>query len=360
MNSTTAPTNTSSEDNGSGYHFTIISLLIVLIFITLSIATVAGNGIFLLTFYKDPLKCLRTPSAILIAGLTSANFLIGLIVEPAFVIIYVLAFVYVDGADFDKFYRFAEVFTFITMNSSFLIMLALGVVQYLLIQHPSVYQKLVTPKSSVIGLIFIFVYSVFFSLLPEMTGINKALFTFVDLVVHNTLLTVVIVVLYMMVYFAFRTVAQQLRDTNQEESSNGQRPECERERQRAEKDFVYGTIILTVVLIIAAWPLTITVFIAIFHVLSLRVWIAYMVTLLFLLLKFAVDPFLFTRRITKYRKSVVLVMRRVCSSSEPEAPRAIYRRESPRIGDTPSDSEEMQVTVIHGDNPMTQEHTAVA
>ena len=138
MNSTTAPTNTSSEDNGSGYHFTIISLLIVLIFITLSIATVAGNGIFLLTFYKDPLKCLRTPSAILIAGLTSANFLIGLIVEPAFVIIYVFAFVYVDSADFDKFYRFAEVFTFITMNSSFLIMLALGVVQYLLIQHPRV------------------------------------------------------------------------------------------------------------------------------------------------------------------------------------------------------------------------------
>ena len=119
MNSTTAPTNTSSEDNGSGYHFTIIALLIVLIFITLSIATVAGNGIFLLTFYKDPLKCLRTPSAILMAGLTSANFLIGLIVEPAFVIIYVFAFVYVDVADFDKFYRFAEVFTF--MNNEQLV-----------------------------------------------------------------------------------------------------------------------------------------------------------------------------------------------------------------------------------------------
>ena len=359
MNATIAPTNSSANKNDSDYDFHTILVLILIGCALLSVATVVSNGMFLLTFYKDPLKCLRTPSAIFIAGLTSANFLIGLIVEPAFVVMYVF-FIYVGDQDFDRFYRLTEVLSFITMNSSVLIMLAIGVVQYLLIKHPAVYQSAVSQKSAVIGLVFIFVYSIFFAVLPEMTGINKFVFGVVDLIVHNTLLTVVIVILYTMIYFAFRKLAQQHRDADLEYNTAGQGSDSDQEHRYAEKDFVYGTIILTVVLMIAVWPLTITVFIASFHEYSVQIWIAWIVTFFFLLCKFAVDPFIFALRMRKYRKSLMLVVRRTCGCSYPPLPEARYRREGSGMENPPSEVEDMQVTVIDGHGGgLTQQQAAV-
>ena len=368
MNSTIAPTNSTNSTAGYDHFdqkFHILSILFLLGFAFLSVATVVTNGMFLLTFYKDPLKCLRTPSAIFIAGLTSANFLTGLIVEPAFVLLIVFQFVDDEDTNFDSFYRFAEAFSFVTITSSFLIMLALGIVQYLLIKHPRVYQKAVSPVSAVIGVVFIFIYCIFFAALPEITGMDKFAYYCVDLVVHNTLLTVVLVILYIMIYCAFRKLAQRHRDADLEENSEGQGAESEQQRRRAENEFVYGTIILTVVLIITVWPFCITMFIAMFHELSMAVWIAWMVTEFFLMWKFAVDPFVFAWRLRKYRKSLLLVMQKYCLSYKPSLPEATYKRQDSGTAlplsenDDDDGDDDVQVTVVDGSDPTRQQAAIV-
>ena len=353
MNSTNLTNGTNATVIESYATSHAIEGFIILFLGVLAVLTVLSNGMFLLTFYRDPLKCLRTPSAIFIAGLATANFLTGLIVEPSLVAWTVLSFVSPDSRSFRHFMRFLDAFSLVTITSSFLIMLALGIVQYLLIKHPRVYDKAVSSKSALIGVIFIFIYSIFFAALPEMTGISKDVYYFVDLLVHNTLLTVVLVVLYLVIYCQFRKLAQRHRNSDLEETTEGQGPsiepsEPEKQRRQAEKDFVYGTIIMTLFLIITVWPLCITLFVSMFYGFTFGIFIAVVVSYFFLLWKFAVDPFVFAWRLRKYRKSLVLVMQRVCPCGKPSVPGAAYKRQGSAVASPVSDHDEdtVDVTIV--------------
>lgn len=325
--------------------FTIVALSV------LAVATVVSNGVFLWTFYKDPLKCLRTPSAIVIAGLSSANFLTGLIVEPAFVAFYLWQYV-ADQEDWGVFLRFAQAFSFVTMNTSFLLMLALAIIQYLLIKYPRVYQKTVSPKSALVGVIAIWIYAIFFALLPEMFHVNGFAYFLADMILHVTMLTVILVILYIAIYYEFRKLAQRHRNADLGHNTEGEGSvvepsESEQQRRQAEKDFVYGTFILTLILIITVWPFCLSLYITI-CCFSVEAYIAVMITQLFLLWKFAMDPFVFAWRLRKFRKSLVFAMQGSCLCPKPSLLGAMYVREgaaaSPRL--EVDDDEDVEVTVV--------------
>lgn len=348
MNSTNG-TNTTNYGDWEVFNtveaFTIVALSV------LAVATVVSNGVFLWTFYKDPLKCLRTPSAIVIAGLSSANFLTGLIVEPAFVAFYLWQYV-ADQEDWGVFLRFAQAFSFVTMNTSFLLMLALAIIQYLLIKYPRVYQKTVSPKSALVGVIAIWIYAIFFALLPEMFHVNGFAYFLADMILHVTMLTVILVILYIAIYYEFRKLAQRHRNADLGHNTEGQGSvvepsESEQQRRQAEKDFVYGTFILTLILIITVWPFCLSLYITI-CCFSVEAYIAVMITQLFLLWKFAMDPFVFAWRLRKFRKSLVFAMQGSCLCPKPSLLGAMYVREgaaaSPRL--EVDDDEDVEVTVV--------------
>lgn len=348
MNSTNG-TNTTNYGDWEVFNtveaFTIVALSV------LAVATVVSNGVFLWTFYKDPLKCLRTPSAIVIAGLSSANFLTGLIVEPAFVAFYLWQYV-ADQEDWGVFLRFAQAFSFVTMNTSFLLMLALAIIQYLLIKYPRVYQKTVSPKSALVGVIAIWIYAIFFALLPEMFHVNGFAYFLADMILHVTMLTVILVILYIAIYYEFRKLAQRHRNADLGHNTEGEGSvvepsESEQQRRQAEKDFVYGTFILTLILIITVWPFCLSLYITI-CCFSVEAYIAVMITQLFLLWKFAMDPFVFAWRLRKFRKSLVFAMQGSCLCPKPSLLGAMYVREgaaaSPRL--EVDDDEDVEVTVV--------------
>lgn len=343
MNSTNATNSTTIYDYKDFY---IAEAFVLVVISSLAVATVISNGLFLWTFYKDPLKCLRTPSAIVIAGLTSANFLTGLIVEPAFVAFYLWQYVS-DSEDLAFFIRFAQAFSFITMNTSFLLMLALAIIQYLLIKYPRVYQTTVSPKSAFAGVVVIWIYAIFFALLPEMFDVDDYVYFLADMILHVTLLTVALVILYIAIYYEFRKLAERHRNADMEgERSSLEPSDSEQQRRRAEKDFVYGTFILTLILIITVWPYCISLFILISHF-SVRAFIAVLITQLFLLWKFALDPFVFAWRLRKFRKSLVFAMQRTCCFPKSSLLGATYVREgataSPK---SEADDEDVDVTVV--------------
>lgn len=347
MNSTNA---TNSTTDGDFEAFNISEELVFLIIAALAVATVISNGLFLWTFYKDPLKCLRTPSAIVIAGLTSANFLTGLIVEPAFVALYLWQFLS-DTEDVEFFVRFAQAFSFITMNTSFLLMLALAIIQYLLIKYPRVYQTTVSPKSAFFGVVVIWIYAIFFAVLPEMVDVDEYAYFLTDMILHVTLLTVVLVILYIAIYYEFRKLAERHRNADLGENTEGggsslEPSDSEQQRRRAEKDFVYGTFILTLILIITVWPFCISLYIMV-NDFSIEAYIAVLLTQLFLLWKFALDPFVFAWRLRKFRKSLVLAMQRTCCCPKPSLLGATYIREGATASPKSEyDDEDVEVTVV--------------
>ena len=212
------------------------------------------------------------------------------------------------------------------------------------------------------GVIFVFVYSIFFAVLPEMTEINLFVYYAIELVIHNTLLTVVVATVYIMIYFSFRKLAQRYRNADLNENREGQGPETNLQLHQAEREFIYGTIILAVTLIVTVWPYCITVFIAMFHEFSLKVWVAYVVTKFFLIWKFAVDPFVFAWRLRKYRKSMMMVLQRSCSCFKPSVTGTIARYQRHFSGTTvPVQSEaddnddDVQVTIEDSIDAIEQE-----
>lgn len=348
MNSTNA-TNTTIYD-GEWEVFNRVEAFIIVALSVLAVVTVVSNGVFLWTFYKDPLKCLRTPSAIVIAGLTSANFLTGLIVEPVFVAFYLWQYT-ADEEEWGVFLRFAQAFSFVTMNTSFLLMLALAIIQYLLIKYPRVYQKTVSRKSAVCGVIAIWIYAIFFALLPEMFHVDGLSYFLADMILHVTMLTIVLVILYLAIYFEFRKLAQRHRNADLGQNTEGEGSvvepsESEQQRRQAEKDFVYGTFILTLILIITVWPFCISLYVMI-CCFSIEAYIAVVVTQLFLLWKFAMDPFVFAWRLRKFRKSLVLAIQGSCLCPKTSTLGAMYVREeaaaSPRLE---VDDEDVDVTFV--------------
>ena len=130
-----------------------------------------------------------------------------------------------------------------------------------------------------------------------------------------------------MIYFAFRRLAQRHRDADLNENAEEQGPVTDLHRRQAEKEFIYGTIMLAVILIITVWPYCIILFIALFgKEFSLTLSIAWMVSEFVMMWKFAVDPFVFAWRLRKYRKSLIMVMQRSCSCFKPTLPGATYQR----------------------------------
>lgn len=360
MNSTNATNSTYGSDDNDFHAFYLVEASVMIFIAVLAVATAISNGLFLWTFYKDPLKCLRTPSAIVIAGLTTANFLTGLIVEPAFVVLYIWQLA-VDTENAEFFIRFATVFSFVTMNTSFLLMLALAIIQYLLIKYPKVYQTTVSPKSALVGVIIIWIYAIFFAVLPEMFDVDLYAYFLTDMILHVALLTVVLVILYIAMYFEFRMLAERHRNAdlgeNTERGGSSLEPSVsEQQRRQAEKDFVYGTFILTLILIITVWPFCISLFIMISDV-SFSAYIAVLVTQLFLLWKFALDPFVFAWRLRKFRKSLVLAMQRTCCCPKPSIPGAMYVRQGgPASPQSEVDDEDVDITVVDNRDQVQQQN----
>ena len=337
----------STTDSSSDHFYYEIDIASIVIILFLAVATVFSNGAFLWTFYKDPLKCLRTPSTIFIAGLTSANFVSGLVVEPAFVAYYFRHFMS-HSKNFLQFFRLAQAFAFMTTTTSFLVILALGIVQYLLIKFPGVYQKIVSPKSALVGTVVIWIYSIIFGMIPVIFNVDRVAYSLTNLVLHIILPTILLVILYISIYYEFR---ERYQDANLGERTERQGPSVEptesvQQRRQAQKDFAFGTFILTLVLIILVLPFCVTLFMVLCCVTASAV-LAVRIAQLFLLWKFALDPFLFAWRFRKFRTSLVLAMRGTCLCPKPSLPGATYVRENAATSPKSDvDDEELEVTVV--------------
>lgn len=331
------------EDFDIYYEIDVASIVVMLF---LAVVTIFSNGAFLWTFYKDPLKCLRTPSAIFISGLTSANFVSGLIVEPAFVAFYFRHFLS-HSTEFLQYFSVAQCFAFMTTTTSFLVTLALAIVQYLLIKFPIGYQKIVSPVSAFVGVFSIWLYSIIFGLIPLMSTVDRFAYVLTNLVLHIMIPTVLLVILYIAIYLEFRSRFQVNfvgRMVGQDRSL--QPTESEEQRRKAEKEFAVGTFILTFVLIILVWPFCVSLY-WVNCCFTRSAALAVRIAQLFLLCKFAVDPFLFAWRFQKFRKSLFLAMQSICFCFKPTLPHATFvRKKEETIPQSDDDQEGLEVTVV--------------
>ena len=154
----------------SSQHYREVQIASGIFLALVSLAAAVGNGLLLVTIWKDPFKTFRTPTTFFIIGLAVADFLTGIIVCPIQASLSIAGYIGIkrNSLIFPFLQKAASVATFIsliTMNSSYIILLSLTWSQFLAISSPHKHKGLVTKRRAKASLILTWAYTIVFAIL---------------------------------------------------------------------------------------------------------------------------------------------------------------------------------------------------
>ena len=201
-----------------------------------------------------------------------------------------------------------------SMNCSFLIVLAFTFTQYVVVI--SNYAQNVTKRRVIICVLAIYVYSVLFSVLPEM-GVSEDAQRKIDNTFHSICLIYFTVIIYILLFIAFKKkMAASNRLREDKETNDGSKDD---RRTDVERKFITVNFLLIAILFLTSQPA------AMFWIAKLyssedpnspKFLIINLMLDNLLYLKFLLDPFVYTWRIPKYRQALMIVLR--CGKDKPE------------------------------------------
>ena len=290
-----------------------IQLASAIMLCVLSPITVASNALFLTAIYKDPLRCFRTPVTYFIVGLSVADLLTGLTVEPFFASYY-----FADFSDFRRkpsesyqlIHMVGRIISTIAISTSFFVVLALSTSQYIAVTHPHRFKKIISRNRVLGSLAFSFAYITIFSML-QFTKIDLNTYYKVDLIIHPTLISVVLVVVHVLLYTSFNRhlkLSSSLRSkTSLDQKSAEKRNSCRKKHH--DRQFTVMTFYLTAILLVSASFHTIVLYVFLFkeprsQVENINIHIALRISDLMLFVKVALDIFIYAWRLPTYRRAL--------------------------------------------------------
>ncbi|XP_031555805.1 beta-4C adrenergic receptor-like [Actinia tenebrosa] len=291
--------NNASETLVSVFYTTHLVSFVLMVF--LSITTVVGNGLLLLATWKDPFRSFRNPTSILVASLGFADFLTGLIVDPLAASINLMAYLKRLQVREDQIYKqiasFSFSFSLVTMNASFMTVLALTCIQVIAVSSPHEYKDKITKLKCLICVVCIWGYTTLFSLLPVM-GVSTDITAQLDLHINTSTVLLALVLAYAFLYRSYRT---HLDSESMRRSGTSQF-----QRRRNRRQFTLLNLLLAAFVIVFSLPIEVLGHLKFYWTSSnpnqrLKYLIAYTIAGDIILLKFALDPFAYALRLPKYR-----------------------------------------------------------
>ena len=291
----------------------------------LSPITVTTNVLLLTAIFKDPLKYFRKPTRYFVLGLSGADLLSGLFVEPFFALYYFGRF-FRASTEFQAIsktlFLIGSVISTASLNASFVMVLMLSAAQFIAIDYPYRYKTWIKKKFVLPSVLATWLYFTVFSLLP-MLGVDQYLFFKLNLTIHATLISVILAVLQILTYKAFRAHSEHQKIKRNASSltrcsridsaknGNGRKLLMKKSFRCRELDrhFVVMTFYLSAILLFSAFP-----HIGVFYVFlykqpqslseELNLNVLLRITDLLLFVKVAADAFIFAWRLPTYRKSL--------------------------------------------------------
>ncbi|EDO34325.1 predicted protein [Nematostella vectensis] len=181
-----------------------VEFVCAVLMVLLAPITVITNGVLLVTIWKDPLKCLRkVPTTLFIIGLSFADLMTGIVVEPAFIFHYFSC--YLDKkTDLSKaLFIIASNISSIAISVSYVIVLAMSASQYIAITRPHRYKQIITRPIVLVVVVASTGYFLAFSMI-QFAGVSRSSFHLLGVIMHPTLISICLVVLHILMRRAFK------------------------------------------------------------------------------------------------------------------------------------------------------------
>ena len=294
----------------------------------LSPITITSNVLLLLTILKDPLKCFRRPATYFIVALAFVDLTTGLFVEPFFVMHRVARYVKwspTPGEPYHSLNQIGNTLSYVGLDLSFLLVLGLIFSQFIAITYPHHYRSVVTTRRVLASVGFSLVYFTVFILL-QFTEVPRATLFQVDLHLHSTLITVLLILGSAMLLRSYRQYAaasRRLVGARNLENRDAGRPQTDLDRTN-KRQFTSVTLLLSGILIVCALPHIIAVHMNLYtknKTLQERLDFSAAITIgdEMMFVKVAMDAFMYAWRLTKYRRSLKIVLTCRGNQVAPEA-----------------------------------------
>ena len=168
-----------------------------------------GNSLLLLVVYRDPFRCLRTPTVYLIANLGIADFLVGVLVGYSRA---VESYFLYQGLQTPPFLNTTQyVFAGSAMFAAVCSIMAMSWDRFVAVADPTNYKTRVTAKRAKFCILAIWLHALFFAVLP-VAGIKKLDFLVAYCYSHFLLPAVILTVVYIII---FKKLSTKLRSLDQ-------------------------------------------------------------------------------------------------------------------------------------------------
>ena len=204
----------------------------------------------------------------------------------------------------------------VAMNSSFFIVLAFTITQYVVVISALNYARKVTKTRVIICVSAIYMYAILFSLLSKI-GVPINIQIKIDSIFHSLFLTYLIIIVYILLFIAFKKKMAASRslqeDKHTEVAINRVRP------MGVERKFIIVNFFLVSILFFCSQPLAMLWIVRLYSnedTTNPNFLITSLMVENLLYLKFLLDPFVYAWRIPKYRQALKIVLR--CGREEPE------------------------------------------
>lgn len=279
-----------------GYWFAS-SLGTTVLYFILSFITVFGNLLVFASFIKDPYKQLRTLQNYFIVNLAVSDLAMGCFAET------LLAATYWKNQE-DVF--FAHYLCAIVSGvSSLLNMAALSIYRYCVIKNPFTYHGIVTKNRILFAIVFIWVYTLHFAVLP-LAGWRTTAYQLYLYLLGCTLPSVLIVITYFGVYLTIRAHTKQLKTTI---NSKNKALENAVNREKA----TTKTMLIILGVFIAFWVPFLIIDIIMVQCYPCRyipaIHVARDVALTFTYFSSGINPLLYAWRVQQFRKAFTRILR---------------------------------------------------
>ena len=310
---------TNSSSSADVTFFLTTQLASAICLMILSPVTIISNVLLLLTIFKDPLKCFRTPPTCIIVALALVDFVTGVLIEPLFIMYHLVRYMTWSvelSEPYNSLRQIGVIFSQVGLNSSFFLVLCLISLQFIAITYPHQYRSTVTTRRVLACVVISCVYFTGFCLL-QFVGVPLQTLIQVDLHLHSSLITVLLIVGSFMLlrsYCKFAKTFRQLQAQNSEtrdarEHANHTRAHRIRVRP-TERQFTIVTLLLSGILLACSLPHTVLLHVSFYmkQEISLEMFAGMTIADNMMFLKVALDAFIYSWRLTKYRKSLKIVL----------------------------------------------------
>ena len=286
--------------------FHIVRLASGVFLAALAVVTIFANIVLLTTLWNKRKRPLKSPTMYFILGLGAADFITGLIVEPAFSICYLSSDLSTCRTEVMELIQFLPR---LVINSSFLIVLFLSWSQFLAIVHPHLYKRVVTKLRVIVLVAIIFVYTTSFSIL-QFSRISKRVLLVIDVYLHATFIPFLLMMSYISMLLSLRRHMRRRKavlfrrnnvirkDQESEGPVNFLAVPYSVSSECVERQFIQMNLSLTVVLFICTLPSIVVMHVVLRETYATLEYqtnlsIAQKVADDVLFIKFALDPFIF-------------------------------------------------------------------